>query len=304
MNANGIKSYSEVYGECSSAATFLAAHSTPERTAVSKSTRFGIHKASGAIGDDVFVQHANERIIELYVKAFGWTAGKAEKFLDANGGTGTSWMGQEIIDAGIATELLDEIKVAARMDRVIDIINTNTMLKVKAKLVGNIDTVKALVTGQEVDVTIDPAQLHAANSEELKTAQDALAQATSDRQAAEAKEKEASDKVTALEAEVKAANEAKAAAETKATEVEGKVAEVTAKLDSATKDVTNLQRELAKALDMPAGSPPIQVNEEGIVSPLKGPGVNPTPQPNTQPAPGAKARAAIGEYLQQRREQR
>ena len=45
--------------------------------------------------------------------------------------------------AGIATELFDEIKVAARMDRVIDIINTSTMLKVKAKIVGTIDTVKA-----------------------------------------------------------------------------------------------------------------------------------------------------------------
>lgn len=285
MNANGIKSYSEIYGECSSAATFLAAHSTPERTAVTKSSRFGIHRASGAIGDDVFVAHANERIVDLYVEAFGWTKAKAEKYLDANNGTGTAWMGEEIIAAGIATELLDELKVAARMDRVIDIINTNTMLKVKAKLVGTIDTVKALVTGQEVEVSIDPATITAASNDALKTAQDELAKAITDRQAAEAKEKEAADKVSALEADVKAANEAKTSAETKATEATAKVTEVTAKLETADKRVKALETALDKALDRPAGSPPIQVNDEGIVSPLRGPG-----QQDDSPA-GQAARA-------------
>lgn len=264
MNANGIKSYSEIYGECSSAATFLAAHSTPERTAVTKSSRFGIHKASGSIGDDVFVAHANERIINLYVQAFGWTAAKAEKFLDANGGTGTSWMGEDIISAGIATELLDEIKVAARMDRVIDIINTSTMLKVKAKIVGTIDTVKALVTGQEIEVQIDPSQVEAANSAELTTARSEAAAAKTAREAAEAKEKEAAAKVTALEAQL-------AEATGKVTTAEATATEVTAKLDTATKRVTALETALDKALDRPAGSPPIQVNDEGVVSPLKGP---------------------------------
>lgn len=286
LNANGIKSYSEIYGECSSAATFLAAHSTPERTSVTKSTRFGIHRASGAIGDDTFVQHANERIVELYTKAYGWTAAKAEKFLDANGGTGTVWMGEEIISAGIAGELLDELKVAARMERVVDIMNTTTMLKVKAKLVGTIDTVKALVTGQEVEVSIDPAAVEAANNEALTTAQAELAQAVTDRQAAEAKEKEAADKVSALEAQVKALQEQATAADAAKATAETSIAEVTAKLTSATERVKNLETALDKALDRPAGSPPVQVNEEGVISPLRGPG-------EEDNSPAAKAARAL-----------
>lgn len=265
MTANGIKSYSEIYGECSSAATFLAAHSTPERTAVTKSSRFGIHKASGAIGDDVFVAHANERIIDLYVTAFGWTAAKAEKFLDANGGTGTSWMGEEIISAGIASELLDELKVAARMDRVIDIINTNIMLKVKAKVPRSWENVTAFAANAEVEVEIDPKSVEAAAGEALKTANAELA-------AAQALVKEATDKVTALETQAKEANDAKVKAEGEKTAAEATATEVTAKLTDATTRVKALETALDKALDRPAGSPPVQVNDEGVVSPLKGPG--------------------------------
>lgn len=267
MNANGIKSYTEVYGDCLSAVTLLAAHSTPERTSVTQSSRFGIHKASGAIGDQVFVAHANERITSMYGAAYGWTPAKIEKMLTDNNGTGTVWMGEEIISAGIASEMLTELKVAARMERVDTIINepnTGTM-KVKAKLVSGWDTVKALA-GQEVEVEIDPTA-------ELKTAQDALAQATTDRQAAETKAQEATDAETALQAkltelEAKAATDA-ADSLVKVTTAEAATVEVTAKFTEKETEVVALTAKITaltgdvKALKALPTSSEITLSVEG-----------------------------------------
>jgi cell division protein FtsB len=193
--------------------------------------------------------------------------------MTANDGEGTVWIGQEAVSAGIANEVLDQVKVAARMELRNSIVNKKQpamgKMKVKAKLVGAWDTVTALVAGKEVEVEID------ATAEQVAS-QEALAQATADRIAAEAKAKELADGEEALKAKLAEAEAAKTTAEATATEVSAKLESVTsgitAKLTDAEKTITNLQRELAKALDMPAGSPPIEVNDSGIVSPLRAPG--------------------------------
>lgn len=234
MRANGIKAYCEVYGECMSAATLIAAYCTPERTAVSPSAMFGIHKASGSIGDDVFVKHANDRIVEMYRAAYGWSAAKVEKFLTANNGTGTIWMGSDIVTAGIADEMLDEMKVAAHMERFTAKQTPMGTIKVKAKLLAGWDTVKALATGEAVEVEIDAnAELEAANA--------ALAQATSDRQAAEAKVAELTDAEAAAQAKITALATEKETAEAAKVTADEQVVEVTAKLTAEAAKVTALQ---------------------------------------------------------------
>lgn len=238
MQSNGIKAWCEIYGDCMSAATFIMAYCTPERTSVSASARIGIHKASGP--EKVFVDHANERMAALYKSAFGWSPAKIEKLLTANGGEGTQWMsGEDIVKAGLADEMLTEMRVAAHMGQFKE--PTPDMGKVKAK--GKLINVIAL-GGQEVEVEIDAnAELEAANT--------ALAQATSDRQAAESKAKEATDAEAAAQAKITELTTAKEAAEAAKVAAETTATEVTTKFNAEAEKTKALQAEVDKLRKLP-----------------------------------------------------
>lgn len=256
LNEKGIKSYTEIYGMCASAATLLAAHSGKSRTSMAPGSQFMIHNGSGFI--QKLVDDVNDFAVNYYRDAYGWDRGKIRSFMEANEGAGTFWNADEAKKAGICSEVMNNARVAAHFTGQ-QPVNKGTM-KVTATLVS-----LAAVKGNKVEVELDSAALETEAAKEILAAKEVAALATTSREAAEAKEKEAAAKVTALEAQL-------AEATGKVTTAEATATEVTAKLDTATKRVTALETALDKALDRPAGSPPIQVNDEGVVSPLKGPG--------------------------------
>ena len=91
MNANGIKSHSEILRRMLQRGDFPrgALHpGTDRRYQVPRAS--GSTRPSGAIGDDVFVAHANERIINPTCRRSAGRRRRPRSSFDANGGTGTS----------------------------------------------------------------------------------------------------------------------------------------------------------------------------------------------------------------------
>lgn len=253
LNSNGIISYTEIYGMCASAATLLAAHSGPKRTAMAPGSQFMIHNASGVL--QKLVDDVNAFGIEFYRDAYGWDRKAIRSYMDANDGNGTFWNSDEAKKAGICSEVMNEAKVAAhwnthaqsiamsetKFTRTIDV-----PLKVALSLAASAAT--AFAKGEQtVSMQIEATE----NEASLKELAD---QATADRIAAEAKAKEDTDAATAMveaakkrEEELTAQLAAKETERAAAAEQATKAAEdvVTAKAE-----ITNKTAELVKAQEI------------------------------------------------------
>lgn len=258
IKSKGITCYVEIVGECMSAATFFAAIAGPERTEITESGSFGIHSASGPIGDREFTAHVDERMRKLYSEAYGWTTAKLDKYLE---GTGTLWLGQEAVDAGICSAIMDQKKVAARnisidqFKKAQPIAMSDKKITVKGKLKDRLAASAAIVTNAEVEVEIDA-------TEEQATASDELAKATADRIAAETAKSEA-------DAAVEAAKQREADLTTKLADEAAKVTNLTTELGTV-----KAQHEGVKAeLDTLKTNPKVMAALEApIAAPVSGAG--------------------------------
>lgn len=225
MLEQGIESYTEIYGLCASAATVFAAHSGPKNTAIAPGSLFLVHSPYG--GDKKAVDNATAFLIDLYVKAYGWTKAEAKKHMEAEDGEGILWTASEAKQNGVVGEIMQGMKVAARLN-----INAAAMseekkegTKITAKVkLSTLEAIRAAVgEGATVEVEVDEAVAATIAEKEariadlskeltaLKAAQGDAATATAAVEAAEAEAVQAkADLANATEAHTKALDALKA----------------------------------------------------------------------------------------------
>jgi ATP-dependent protease ClpP protease subunit len=275
LNEKGIKSYTEIYGICASAATMLAAHSGKSRTAMAPGSQFMIHNGSGFIKK--LVEDVNDFAVDLYRDAYGWDRKAVRSFMEANDGEGTFWNAEEAKKAGICSEVMSNARVAAHLNN-----EQPQRMQVKGKLVSLV-----AVKGQEVEFEFDPTA-------ELKDASEALATATADRIAAETKEKDATDKVAALETKVSELQEANKSLD----EVTAKLTDEQAKTTALNTEVEALKARnekleklpTAKALDLSGDGKAVDPAEEGKNNLTQGEAIVKTAMASANPLQLAQAK--------------
>lgn len=175
MKANGIKSYTEVYGYAASAATVLAAHSGPKNTSMAPGSMFMIHNSSGP--DEKIVADVNKQLAGIYSEAYGWSEKEASKLMSAGEGMGTTWFAADAKKAGICSEVMADVKVAAHAN-----INTTAMaenkktMTVQAKVkLTTMDAARAAFSAEgttaEVEVDIEQATAEALAAKDAEIAE-------------------------------------------------------------------------------------------------------------------------------------
>lgn len=270
VEQQGVKAKVRIWGTAMSAAVTYAAAFGSQNIEIHPLATIMVHECSG--GTEEMRVAGNNSLIAVYRKLTGLSEKKLRDMIAAT----TTLSAQQAVEMGFASRVMkSDLKLAAYHSAVpLDINEQPQTMKVKGKLTGTWDTVKALASGSEVEVEIDPTA-------ELKAAADALEAATLERQAAEAKAKEATDneealkakvdeltgKLTETEAAVQAAQE-KAATELEAvtsqlTEANGKVANLTAdlgKLKAATSGVST-----AKAISLTVDGDAVDPTNEPVV---------------------------------------
>lgn len=166
LHANGIESFTEIYGYCASAATVFAAHSGPRNTSIAKGSMFLVHEPfhedSSTDEQDVkAVSNAAEFVMELYVKSYGWSRAEAKKHMSANNGNGILWTADEAKKIGVVSEVMEMSKVAARYNNEqTPAMAENNTPKVATKVKLNLgQALQALVgkEGTEYEIDVDAA---------------------------------------------------------------------------------------------------------------------------------------------------
>lgn len=282
VNATGTQFKVRIWGTAMSAATVIAAAAGRENIEIATNATWMIHNAWG--GTEEMNNLGNEAMVRIYRKLTGMSEKKLTEMMAAT----TTLSAQEAVEMGFAGKVMKATMKLAAMHEAqpISINEQPQTMKVKGKLTGTWDTVKALASGSEVEVEIDP-------SAELKAAGDALEAATLERQTAEAKAKEATDNEAALKAKVdeltgkltETEAAVKAAEEKAATELEA----VTAQLTEANGKVTNLTTDLGKLKAATAGVP----TAKAISLTVDGEAVDPTNEPVALSAGAKVVKAAI-----------
>ena len=173
MKANGIISYSEVYGYASSAATVFIAHSGPTRTSIAPGAFINFHMASGK--DPEVIADVNRELAQLYADAYGWTPKQALAYMAAGEeNRGTVWFANDTKKAGICSEVMTELKVAAHAQLIKPAMAEKNTMKVNAKVsLGTMEAVRAAMgegTTIEVEIDIDEATQAAIQEKEAAIA--------------------------------------------------------------------------------------------------------------------------------------
>lgn len=155
-----IESFTEIYGLCASAATIFAAHSGPKNTAIAPGSMFLVHMPYG--GDQKAIDNATAFCVDLYAKSYGWTKAEAKKHMEADGGEGVLWTAAEAKQYGVASEIMEGARVAARTRSSINEKPT-AMAENKIKATVKLTLAQALssVTGSGAEVEVDADQVTA-----------------------------------------------------------------------------------------------------------------------------------------------
>lgn len=262
MQANGIESFTEIYGYCASAATVFAAHSGPKNTAIAPGSMFLVHMPFHEDGNDdegakKAIENAVDFLIALYVSAYGWTKAEARKYMEANDGNGIPWTAAECKKLGIASEIMEGAKVAARLNiNPAAMADTKKTIKVQAKVsLGTLDAIRASLgegATYEVEVPVE--------EETAKVIADAEARIAD-------LEKENAD----LKAKAEGADTANAATATAQAEAVQAKADLDAKVKAHADELAKINADHAakvKALEarIPAAKPTIANNQEGTIA--------------------------------------
>lgn len=218
ITEHNIECYAEIYGLCASAATVYAALAGPKRTAIAPGSMFLVHQPYG--GDEKSIENATSFLVDLYIKAYGWTKAEAKAHMEASNGEGILWDASESKKLGVAGEIMEGAKVAAHYQQNLKTMSKNTITAKAVVKLSAIDAVKAALSeGVTVDVEIDAdkvsADAIAAKDAEIakltKEVEDMKAKAAEGDAANAEAEKAKADIATATEALTKALDEAKAA---------------------------------------------------------------------------------------------
>lgn len=204
ITEHNIECYAEIYGLCASAATVYAALAGPKRTAIAPGSMFLVHQPYG--GDEKSIENATSFLVDLYIKAYGWTKAEAKAHMEASNGEGILWDAAEAKKLGVAGEIMEGAKVAAHYQQNLKTMSKNTITAKAVVKLSAIDAVKAALSeGVTVDVEIDANKVSA----DAIAAKDAeIAKLTKEVEDMKAK---AAEGDAATEALTKALDEAKAA---------------------------------------------------------------------------------------------
>lgn len=204
ITEHNVECYAEIYGLCASAATVYAALAGPKRTAIAPGSMFLVHQPYG--GDEKSIENATSFLVDLYIKAYGWTKAEAKAHMEASNGEGILWDAAEAKKLGVAGEIMEGAKVAAHYQQNLKTMSKNTITAKAVVKLSAIDAVKAALSeGVTVDVEIDADKVSA----DAIAAKDAeIAKLTKEVEDMKAK---AAEGATAIEALTKAIDEAKAA---------------------------------------------------------------------------------------------
>lgn len=210
MTANGIESYTEIFGFCASAATVFAAHSGPKNTVIAPGSMFLVHMPFG--GDQKAIDNAVEYLLDLYTKSYGWSRSEARKHMQANEGRGLLWSAKEAKALGVVSEIMEGAKVAAHFNSDIMSEQVETVTEVAEK-----EEVKAETSAPEVKaeeptkavLKLTVAEALKATTGGLEITEDvvsrAIASETKARKDAEVLAAERGDLLTAAKAELEKA---------------------------------------------------------------------------------------------------
>lgn len=253
MLDKGIKSYTEIYGLCASAATVFAAHSGPKNTAIAPGSLFLVHMPFN--GDQKALDNATAFLIDLYMKSYGWTKAEAKQYMEFDNGEGELWTAAEAKKFGVVSEIMEGAKVAAHVKQRI---NPPAMAeKVKNTVPVKLTFGKAITAafGGEVTAEVDLEQEVA---DQLKEKDDTIAELQAQIKVLAEAKVEVPDVPEVIEdaAEVKAKAEAE--------EVKAKAAEKLA-TDAHTKALADLKAAHAAeiaALRKPLDKPTVANNAE------------------------------------------
>lgn len=255
LKANGIESFTEVYGYCASAATVFAAHSGPKRTAIAPGSMFLVHMPFHSEGstneaDVKAIDNAVEFLSSLYMDAYGWTKAEVKKYMEANDGNGIPWTATEAKKLGIASEIMDVGKVAARYNlKPTAMAENKNTVKATVKLT-LAQALASVAGGAEVEVEVEKATADAIAERDTR-----IAQLESELEAAKA----------AVPAEGSVVPAEQVTNATKKIEelekaVSDKTKEVSAKADELSKAAAQIKELQSK---IPAATPTVADNQDG-----------------------------------------
>lgn len=160
ITEHNIECYAEIYGLCASAATVYAALAGPKRTAIAPGSMFLVHQPYG--GDEKSIENATSFLVDLYIKAYGWTKAEAKAHMEASNGEGILWDAAEAKKLGVAGEIMEGAKVAAHYQQNLKTMSKNTITAKAVVKLSAIDAVKAALSeGVTVDVEIDADKVSA-----------------------------------------------------------------------------------------------------------------------------------------------
>lgn len=162
----GIECFAEIFGTCASAATVFAALAGPKRTAIAPGSFLMVHMPYLSGGgepdkmDQQAIDNATAFLIDLYSASYGWSKAEARKFMEADGGRGTLWNVADAKKAGIVSEVMDQLKVAAHFN-----LNPTAMaenkktIKVKTKVhLSTLEAVRAAMATDGTEIELEVAQ--------------------------------------------------------------------------------------------------------------------------------------------------
>lgn len=243
MLEKGIESFTEIYGVCASAATVFAAHSGPKNTAIAPGSLFLVHMPFG--GDQKAIDNATAFLVDLYVKAYGWTKAEAKNYMLANDNEGEFWTAAEAKKLGVCSEIMEGAKVAAHYQ-----LKPTAMADNKTKVPVKLTFGKAVSAafGGEVTAEVDVEQATAdaikEKDEEIATLKGQIATLEeaakpSEGMVPEAQVTEAKAKVTELEATIASGAVTLAAKDTDIAALNTKIKELEAKVPLASRTIAN-----------------------------------------------------------------
>ncbi len=235
-----IESFTEIYGLCASAATIFAAHSGPKNTAIAPGSMFLVHMPYG--GDQKAIDNAVAFCVDLYSKSYGWTKAEARKHMEADGGEGVLWTAAEAKQFGVASEIMEGARVAARARMSINEQPTAMAEKKTVSVHVKLSTMEAVraALGEGTTVEVEAEQ---ATAEALAAKDTRIAELEAELEAAKAK---TVDEAAHAEALNNATQEAVTAKADLATAVAAKATEIEALKTAHAAEIAELKKPVAE----------------------------------------------------------
>lgn len=240
VRANGLKVHVDGYGRVASAATVMMAAAGRKRARLAPNALFLVHNATG--GDPEFLTDANRRMVDIYMSLTGQGRREIQALMKEDKPINAA----KAVEMGFAGSVIELQRLAAHHKE--NEMEKETVQDKRTFKITTAQAIKAIKTGTvELSFDID------------KEVADVVATLTTEA-------KEAATKLTEVQDEVKARDEAIVAAGEKITAAELKAKEEGAKVTALTTERDALKAELETLKKTPI-TPAVKAQGEKVVDP-------------------------------------